>query len=122
MDRFTHRVVATERERHVGDAAGNQGVRQLAFDVFARADKVLRVVVVLFNTGRDGEDIGVEDDVFWRETDLFGQDLVRPTANFNLAFAGVCLADFIKRHHHHSGTVATHKFGVVDERLDPLFH
>ena len=33
-------------------------MRQLAFDVFAGADKVLCVVVMLFDTGGDGKDIG----------------------------------------------------------------
>ncbi len=46
---------------------------QFAFDVFTRADKVLRVVVVLINTGRDSKDVRVEDDVFRREAYLFGK-------------------------------------------------
>ena len=58
VDRLTYRVITAERERHVGDAAGDQRMRQLAFDVFAGADKVLRIVVMLFNTGRYRKDIG----------------------------------------------------------------
>ncbi len=42
-------------------------MRQLAFDVFAGADKVLCVVVMLFDTGGDGKDIGVEDNIFRRK-------------------------------------------------------
>jgi hypothetical protein len=66
-------------------------MRQLAFDVFAGADKVLRIVVVLFDTGRYRKDIGVKDDIFWREADLFGENFVSATANLNFAFAGVGL-------------------------------
>jgi hypothetical protein len=50
-------------------------MRQLAFDVFAGADKVLGIVVVLFNTGRHGEDIRVKDNIFRREAHLFGEIL-----------------------------------------------
>ncbi len=82
-------------------------MRQLAFDVFTSADKVLRVVVVLFNTGRHGEDIRVEDDVFRRETHLFGENFVGSAANFDFTLAGVGLALLIKGHHHHCRAVAT---------------
>ncbi len=64
-------------------------MRQLAFNIFASADKVLRVVVVLFNTGRHGEDIRVEDDVFRREAHLFSQNPVRPTTNLDFTLAGI---------------------------------
>ncbi len=67
-------------------------MRQFAFNVFARADKVLRVVVVLFNTGRDREDVRVKDDIFRREANLFGQDFVRPTANLDFPCAGIGLS------------------------------
>ena len=42
--------------------------------MFARGlDEGHRVVVVLLDAGGDGEHVGVEDDVFGREADLFGQ-------------------------------------------------
>ncbi|CNV29953.1 Uncharacterised protein [Salmonella enterica subsp. enterica serovar Bovismorbificans] len=107
VDSLTYRVVAAEREGHVRHAAGDQRVRQLAFDVFTSADKVLRVVVVLFNTGGDGKDIRVEDDVFRREAHLFSQNPVRPTANLDFTLAGIGLPLLIKSHHHHCGAIAT---------------
>lgn len=72
-------------------------MRQFAFDVFAGADKVLRIVVVLFNAGGDREDVRVEDDIFWREANLFGEDFVRPTANLDFPCAGIGLSLFVKR-------------------------
>ena len=97
-------------------------MRQFAFNVFTRADEVLGVVVVLFDAGRDGEDVRVEDDVFRREAHLFGQNFVRAAANLNLALAGIGLTHFIEGHHHHGGPVATHQLRVVDKGIDPLFH
>ena len=97
-------------------------MRQLAFDVFAGADKVLCVVVMLFDTGGDGKDIGVEDNIFRREADLFGEDFVGATANLNFTFAGVGLTNLVESHHHHRGAVAANQFRMVDKGFDALFH
>ncbi len=70
VDRFAHRVVAAEGERHVGHAAGGQRVGQVVANEGTSLDEVDRVVVVLFDAGGDGEDVRVEDDVFRRETHL----------------------------------------------------
>ena len=97
-------------------------MRQFAFDVFTRADKVLRVVVVLFNAGGNREDVRVEDDIFWREANLFGEDFVRPTANLDFPCAGIGLPLFVKGHYHHRCTVTTQQFRMMDKGVDALFH
>lgn len=66
-------------------------MRQFAFDVFARADEILRVIVMLFNPGGDSEDVRVENDIFRREADFLGEDFVRPTANLDFPCAGIGL-------------------------------
>ncbi|MGU0056126.1 hypothetical protein ACVXG7_11120 [Enterobacter hormaechei] len=95
-------------------------MRQFAFNVFTRADEVLGVVVVLFDAGRDGEDVRVEDDVFRRKPTSSVKILVRAAANLNLALAGIGLTDFIEGHHHHGGPVATHQLRVVDKVSTPF--
>ena len=67
MHRLAHRLVAAERERQIGDAAGNMRMRQVLPDPARRLDEVDAVIVVLFEAGRDREDIRIEDDVFRRE-------------------------------------------------------
>ena len=96
-------------------------MRQFAFDIFAGADKVLGIVVVLFNPGRHGEDIRVKDDVFRREAHLFGENFVSPAANFNFPLAGIGLAHFIKGHHHDGGAVAAHLFACWINGSTPSF-
>jgi hypothetical protein len=60
---------------------------------FARGfDEGDRVAVVFLDAGGDGEAVGVEDDVFRRESDLFGQQLVRARGDLDLAFDGVGLS------------------------------
>ncbi len=97
-------------------------MRQLAFDVFAGPDKVLSIVVVLFDPGRHGKDIRVKDNVFRWEANLFGQNFVRAAADLNFALAGVSLTDLIEGHHHHGGTVAAHQLRVMNKWFDTLFH
>jgi hypothetical protein len=47
---------------------------------------------VLLDTGGDGEDVRVEDDVFGGKADLLGQDVVGAGADLDLARLGVGLA------------------------------
>jgi len=122
VDRFTHRVVAAERERHVGHAARGQCIRQLVADIGAGVDEVHSIVVVLFNTGGHGKDVRVEDDVFRREAHIIDQNVVGALADFLLARFGVGLAGFVEGHYHHGGAIALAQFGVMDELLDAFFH
>ncbi len=117
MNGFAHRIVATERERNVRYAAGNKSVRQFAFDVFTRADKVLCVIVELFNASSVREDVRFEDDSFSREANLFGADLVRPTSNLDFPCAGTGLALFVKSHYPYCSTVATQQAKMFGSKM-----
>src|SRR5450432_1508321 len=59
MHGLAHRLVAAERERQVGDAAGDMGVRQVLPDPARRLDEVDAVIVVFLQPGRNGEDVGI---------------------------------------------------------------
>ena len=54
---------------------------------------------MLVDPGRDGEDIGIEDDVFGRKA-VGDEQLVGPLADFDLALLGVGLAGLVERHDH----------------------
>ena len=86
-------------------------MRRVAFDVGQP------VAVVLLDAGRDRKDVGIEDDVLGRETDLLGQELVGALADRDLAIGRVGLALLVERHDDDGGTVAQHLFGVSEERL-----
>ncbi len=58
MDGLAHRVVAAEAERHVRHAARHLGARQVLLDPARGVDEVHGVVVVLFDAGGHGEDVG----------------------------------------------------------------
>ena len=122
VNRLAYRIVATERERYVGHATGGQGVGQVVANIGAGVDEIDGVVVVLFDTGGNGEDVRVKNDVFRREADIVDQDVVGALADFSLALLGVGLAVFIERHHHHGGAIAFAQFGVMDELLHAFLH
>src|SRR5207244_10882790 len=63
MDRFADDVVAAERERQIADAAADLHAGASRLDDAGRFDEVDRVLVVLFESGSDREDVGIEDDV-----------------------------------------------------------
>ena len=97
-------------------------MRQVVANVGTGFDEIDGVVVVLFDTGGDGEDIRVEDDVFRREAHFVDQDVVTALADFLLARSRVGLAHFVEGHDHHGGAVAFAQAGMVLELLHAFFH
>ena len=81
MHRLAHRLVAAERERQVGDAAGNMRVRQVLADPARGLDEGDAVTVMLFDAGRDREDVRIENNVFRREADFIDQNVVGALAD-----------------------------------------
>ena len=90
MHRPAHRLVASETERQVGEPARTMDVRQLRLDLGHGLDEIETIAVMLFDPGRHGEDVGVEDDVLGRKTDP-GEQGIGPRADFDLARLGVGL-------------------------------
>jgi hypothetical protein len=122
VDGLAHRVVAAERERHVGHAAGHLGTGQVLLDPARGLDEIDAVVVVLFDAGGHGKDVGVEDDVLGREAHLIDQHAVGALADLDLALVGVGLAFLVKGHHHGGRAIALDQLGVLLEFLDAFLH
>ena len=78
-------AVATGIDEHNNYAVdfieGTRAIKQRLLDHPRRLDEVDRVVVVLLDAGGDGEDVRIEDDVFRRKADLFGEKQIRPLAD-----------------------------------------
>ena len=121
MNRFTYWFITTEREGHVTHTTGDLGVRQILSDVLTAVDEVHSVVVVFFDTGSNGKDVRVEDDVLWQEADLIHQNAVGTLTDFVLTRFGIRLAGFIKGHNDHGGTVALAAFCFFDELVFTFF-
>ena len=69
VHRATHRFIATEAERQVRKPARIMRMRAKNAQFLYRLDKVDTVIIMLLNPRRHRKDIGIENDVFGRETD-----------------------------------------------------
>ncbi len=85
------------------------GVGQVLFDPARGVDEVDGVVVVLLHAGGDGEDVGIEDDVFGREADLVDEDAVGALADADAVFEGGGLALLVEGHDDDGGAVFEHR-------------
>jgi hypothetical protein len=81
VNRLSHGVVAAEGEGHVGYASGDQRPWQVCLDPAGGLDEVGAVGRVLLDAGGHGEDVGVEDDVLGRESDLVDEQPIGPLAD-----------------------------------------
>ena len=109
------RSLPRERERHVGDTAGDVHARARLLDGGDRVDEAARVVVVLFQAGGHGQHVGIEDDVFGGEIGLVDQQAVGTLADLQTTGDVHGLSSFVEGHHHHRGAVATAGARLVQE-------
>ena len=77
---------------------------------------------MLFQSGRDCEDIGIEDDVLGREPHRFGEQLVGARADLGATLEGIGLPFFIEGHHDRGGTVLPHEPRLAQEFCFPFLH
>ena len=114
---LAHGVVAAETEGDVGDAAADFGVGEVFFDPARGLDEIDGVVVVLLDAGADGEDVGVENDVFGRKPDLVHKQAVGAFADADFFGVGGGLAVLVEGHDDHGGAVAENGAGLFEKFL-----
>ena len=122
VDRLAHGVVAPERERDVGDAAGDEGARQVLLDPARRLDEVGAVCRVLLDARGHREDVGVEDDVVRVHADLAREQVVGALTDLLAALEGVGLTLLVEGHDDDGRAVLVAEAGLREERLDALLH
>jgi hypothetical protein len=120
MHRLAHRLVAAERERQVGDAAGNMRVRQVGADPARRLDEIDAVIIVLFEPRGDRKDIGIEDDVLRRSRPV-DQDVGRRACRSGLRANFISLPGPRRTPSPRRRARWQRDQGLVDEFLTPSF-
>src|SRR5207253_739264 len=98
VDRLTDRLIASEGEADVRHAPADEGARQLRLDPPRRLDVRDGVVRMGLDTGRDREDVRVEDDLLGRKAGLLGEDLERAPGDRHLSIDRVGLTLLVERH------------------------
>lgn len=102
MHCFADIVVASEGEAEVAHAATHMRAFQMGTDPFCRTDKLQCIIVMLFDTCGNRQDIGVEDDVQRIHPYLLRQQLISPLRDLYPTLIGRCLPLLIKAHHDNS--------------------
>ena len=67
--------------------------------------------------GRDGQDVGIKDDVLRRKADLLGEQSVDALADPDFVVRFGRLPLFVEGHHHDRGAVPADQAGLVQEIL-----
>jgi len=116
VHRLAYARPTAEGEADVADPARRQRPRQVAFDPADGLDEVDGVAAVLVDSGRDGEDVDVEDDLFGSEPDPLGQQREGARGDGGAALQGVGLALLVERHDDHAGAQAAHLARLLEER------
>jgi hypothetical protein len=84
MNRLADHVVAAEGKRDIADTARDLRARAYLLDPPRGFQEIDRIVVVLVDSRRDGQDVGVEDDVLGPENRPVRQNLERAAADADL--------------------------------------
>ena len=105
VHRLAHGVVAAEREAEVGDAARDLHPGAPLLDLPRSFDEGLGELSMLFDAGRNGKHVRVEDDVL-RLPPVGDEQLVGALADVHLPLDGVGLPLFVERHHDDARPVA----------------
>ena len=112
---FADRVVAAEGERDVGNAAGDFRAGESLLDDPRGLEEIDRVVVMLLDAGRNGEDVGIENNVFRRESEALGEEFIGSGADADFFVARGGLALFVERHDDCGGAVPHDQLRAAEE-------
>ena len=86
-----------------------------------RFDEVDRVIAMLLQTGRDGENVRIEDDVVRRKSGPLCQKFVSARADLDLALQIVGLTPLIERHHDDGRSVAPDQLCLAQKFFFAVF-
>ena len=115
MHRLAHDVVAAEGEAEVRDSTRGADTGTALLDPGQALEERARIVVVLFDPGRNCEHVRVEHDVLGPEADLADKQVVGAAADRHATLDLGGLALLVERHHDDSRPVVADAARVVQE-------
>ena len=115
MHSLANRIIATEGKRDVADAAAHAGVGEVFLDPARGIDECVRVVVMLFDAGCDGKDVGIKNDVLRRESHFIDKHAVGALADLNFALETISLSLFVEGHDDRRGAISADEAGLFLE-------
>ena len=114
MHRLAHLVIPSETEGEVAHAAAGLRLRQVFFDPCYRLDEVHTIRLMLLQSCTYRQDVHVDDDILWRESDACQQS-VGPFRDSDFPFVSRCLSLLVEGHHHHGGSQSSQLLCLLEE-------
>ena len=99
MHRLAHGVVSPKRKGNVAYTAAHSDAGKILLNPAGRLDEIDRVITMFFQTGRNGQNVRIKDDVVSREICAASQEFVSARTNVDLTLKCIGLAALIKRHY-----------------------
>ena len=115
VHRLAHHVITAKRKGDIAHTTTDLAARQGGLNYARGLDEINCVIIVLLHSRGDGQDVRIENDVLRRETGLFGENLVRTGADFDLALDGISLAFVVESHDHHRRAITPNQRRLLDE-------
>ena len=112
VHRFSNRIIAAERERHIADATADHRERHTLLDLPRRLYEIETIARVLVDARGHCENIGIEDDVFGGKADFLRQQVVGALTDFDFAGDRVGLTLLVEGHHDDGGAVLANFGGL----------
>ena len=120
MHSGTKCIISTKRERKITHSSAGMATRIEPLKFPGGKNEISGIGIVLFDTGGNRENIGIEDNIFIPDPCLTKQGIA-PLCYGNLTFIGSSLSLLIKQHDHHCMTVAGNMLGMGNEGFFTLF-
>ena len=81
MQCLPYRIVTPERKRHIADAATYMTLREAELQLSCGFNECDSISIVFFNASSHREDVRVENDVPWGESNFLRQNVIRARAD-----------------------------------------
>src|SRR6266436_2230460 len=117
VHRLAHRIVAAKRKGNIAHATAYTRSRKILFYPTCCLDEIDRVIAMLIQAGRDGQNVGIKDDIIGRNIRVFGKEIVSPCADVGFSLKRVGLAALIKSHHDDGCAVAPNQSRLPEKFL-----
>mmetsp|Transcript_40315 Transcript_40315/g.34037 ORF Transcript_40315/g.34037 Transcript_40315/m.34037 type:complete len:307 (-) Transcript_40315:1461-2381(-) len=115
---LANELKSSEREGKVRQPPRNFGTRANTDDFFSGLDEVHTVVVMLFHTSANSQDVEIENNIHRIEPHLgTNNQIVGALADAYFVFARRCLAFLVECHDDDGCSITLHELGVFDKKL-----
>src|SRR5690606_12633693 len=121
MHCLPNHIIAPERKGYVTYPSTNKTSGKIFLDPAYCFDIINSIVVMLFYSCRDCQNIRIKYYIMRRKTDFFCQNVIRSFTDLNSSFVTIRLPFLVKSHYNDSSSIFSNLPGHLLELLFPFF-